>query len=114
MSDQINFNTIYTVLCLIFSCGTAYATIKVSIKSILKDMELFNQRMDDVRRRLDAHEAEMNTWRTEREVSRVRYEQLQKDITAMSADLRSLTETLHKLEKRGELRWREDARNAST
>lgn len=114
MSEQISFNTIYTVLCLMFSCGTAYATIKISIKSILKDMELFNQRMDDARRRLDAHEAEMASWRTEREVSRVRYEQLQEKIGDMAADLKSLTDTLHKLEKRGELRWREDARNAST
>ena len=113
MSDQINFNTIYTIICLIFSCGTAYATIKVSIKSILKDMQLLNQQMEDARRRLEAHEAEMAAWRTEREVSRIRFEQLQEKMTEVSTGLRGVTDTLHKLEKRGNLQWRENV-NPST
>lgn len=128
MSDQISFNTIYTVICLIFSCGTAYATIKVSIKSIVTDMENMKRRMDayeaetkrrlelyetETKKRLEAHEIEMQAWRTEREVSRVRYEQLTEKMGELSGTVKEVKDTLHKLEKRGNLQWRENVQSST-
>lgn len=100
MIDELN--GMWAILCVIFSCGTAYATIKVSLRSV-------TMQIDEIKRRVDETEHTLSNLKTDNAVSQYQYKTLENKLNEMAQDLKNIAENFNKLEKRGNLRWQENA-----
>lgn len=90
--------SIYIVLTAVFSSGVAYATIKVSLSSVSKEIEMVKKELDNAR-------GDIQALNTEKEVNKYRFEEISRQIVNMSEDIRTIATGFKSIEKRGAKRW---------
>lgn len=91
--------SIYIVLTAVFSSGVAYATIKVSLSSVSREIEMVKKELDNAR-------GDIQALNTEKEVNKYRFEEISRQIINMSEDIRIIASGFKSIEKRGSTkRW---------
>lgn len=98
MHPEVNFNTAYTILTLIFACGVSYATIKVSLKSMTEQFKNLNQKVIEL-------EEQLKELEIEKRLNGFRFDSIQRTLDTICRDLSKITDDFIKLEKRGAPRW---------
>lgn len=101
MNETIShFNTLYTVLSVIFAAGVCYATIKVSLKGMSKQVEVLTNKVEELERKL--HELEI-----QKHVNSLRFENIQKTLDDINGKITLMSDFYSKIEKRGVLTWQQ-------
>ena len=98
MHPDVNFNTAYIILTLIFACGVSYATIKVSLKSMTEQFKHLNKKVAEL-------EEQLRELEIEKRLNGFRFDSIQRTLDAMSKDLSKIADDYIKLEKRGMKQW---------
>ena len=62
-----------------------------------------------LKRRVDETEHTLSNLKTDNAVSQYQYKTLENKLNEMARDLKNIAENFNKLEKRGNLRWQENA-----
>lgn len=102
-----HFNSLYTIITLIFACGVSYATIKVSLKGMSDQVKKLDERVIELERSLRALEIE-------KEVSAYRFEEMSKQLKDIRRVLDKISDFQHTLEKRGIQQWQQVTPTTST
>lgn len=106
MQPEVNFNTAYTILTLIFACGVSYATIKVSLKSMTDQFKDLNKKVIEL-------EEQLKELEIEKRLNGFRFESIQRTLDSMCRDLSKIADDYVKLEKRGAQRWQNPGQDQS-
>lgn len=93
-----HFNTLYTVLTLMFACGVSYATIKVSLKSMTEQVKKLEEKVEKL-------EANLKELEIEKRLNGMRFDRIQETLEHIDKKLEPLTHFYHSIEKRGIQRW---------
>lgn len=102
MQETFNhFNTMYTVLTLIFACGVSYATIKVSLKSMTDQIKKLEEKVE----RLENNLRELEI---EKRMNGLRFDNIQKTLNDIDGKLSKMYDFYLSLEKRGLERWQQE------
>lgn len=106
MQPEVNFNTAYTILTLIFACGVSYATIKVSLKSMTDQFKDLNKKVIEL-------EEQLKELEIEKRLNGFRFESIQRTLDSMCRDLSKIADDYVKLEKRGVRQWQNPGQDQS-
>lgn len=101
-----HFNTLYTVLTLIFACGVSYATIKVSLKSMTEQVKKLEEKVEKL-------ETNLKELEIEKRMNGLRFDQIQRTLSDIDSKLSRVSEFYFSMEKRGSQQWQQTQQPAT-